>query len=85
MLPAAGFADQDHGAQPNPAQRELLLSQAQMIYLASEESAPEPADRDDVRRAYEDVLEAATRLQGRHDDVLDQPASRSAPSAGQMR
>jgi uncharacterized membrane protein len=67
------------------AQRRLLLSQAEMIYAAGEESVPEPADRDDVRRAYEDVLEAAARLQEPHDGVLDRPASRSARSAGRTR
>jgi uncharacterized membrane protein len=45
-------------------QRELLLEQAQMIYTAAEESIPEPADRADVKRAYDEVLEAAARRTG---------------------
>jgi uncharacterized membrane protein len=45
-------------------QREELLTQAQMIYASSEESVPEPADRADVRRAYDEVLEAAARAAG---------------------
>ena len=43
-------------------QREQLLSQAHMIYTSSEESVPEPNDRADVRRAYDEVLEAAARM-----------------------
>jgi uncharacterized membrane protein len=43
-------------------QRELLLDQAAMIYQASEESVPEVSDRSDVRREYDDVLAAATRM-----------------------
>jgi uncharacterized membrane protein len=42
-------------------QRELLLAQATMIYEASEESVPEPSDREDVRREYEAVLVGAAR------------------------
>jgi uncharacterized membrane protein len=42
-------------------QREFLLRQAAMIYQASEESVPEPADRADVRREYEEVRAAAAR------------------------
>jgi len=60
-------------------QRELLLAQAAMIYAAGEESVPEAADRDDIRRAYEEVLEAAGRRRKSRADVLDLPASRSAP------
>jgi uncharacterized membrane protein len=41
-------------------QRRLLLDQAAMILQASEESVPEPADRADVARAYQDVVEAAS-------------------------
>jgi uncharacterized membrane protein len=67
-------------------QRELLLSQARMIYAASEESVPEPADRDDVRRAYEEVLEASARLQEEpRGAALDLRASRSTRSAGRPR
>jgi uncharacterized membrane protein len=66
-------------------QRELLLRQARMIYMASEESVPEPADREDVRRAYEGVLEAAARLDGRPDGAPGRQASQSAPSAGRTR
>jgi len=40
-------------------QHEILLEQATMILRASEESVPEPADRADVRRRYDAVLEAA--------------------------
>ena len=43
-------------------QRRLLLEQAAMILQASEESVPEPADRADVVRAHERVLEAAARV-----------------------
>ncbi|MGO9490593.1 MAG: DUF2254 domain-containing protein [Solirubrobacteraceae bacterium] len=42
-----------------PEQRELLIEQADMIMRACEESVPEPADREDVRRVYETVLAAA--------------------------
>ena len=52
-----------------PEQRELLLAQAEMIQTAAEESIPEPSDRADVRRAYDEVIEAAarerTRAEGR--------------------
>jgi uncharacterized membrane protein len=44
-----------------PEQRELLLAQARMIYTAAEESITEPADRADVRRAYDAVIQAAGR------------------------
>jgi uncharacterized membrane protein len=44
-------------------QRELLLEQARMILTASEESIPEPADRLDVRREYDEVLKAAARVE----------------------
>jgi uncharacterized membrane protein len=42
----------------SPAQREVLLEQAEMILRASEESVPEAADRADVRRRY-DLAQAA--------------------------
>jgi uncharacterized membrane protein len=45
-----------------PAQRRVLLEQADMIQRASERSVPEAADRNDVRRAYEEVLAAADRM-----------------------
>jgi uncharacterized membrane protein len=45
-------------------QRELLLEQAAMIFQSSEESIPEPADRADVRREYDEVLSAAARMAG---------------------
>jgi uncharacterized membrane protein len=45
-----------------PAQRRVLLEQADMIQRASERSVPEAADRNDVRRAYEEVLTAADRM-----------------------
>ncbi len=41
-------------------QRELLLAQAEMILRACEESVPEKADREDVRRRYDAVLSAAS-------------------------
>jgi uncharacterized membrane protein len=43
-------------------QRELLLRQAGMILTLSEESIPEPADRADVQREYDEVLGAAARV-----------------------
>jgi uncharacterized membrane protein len=43
-------------------QRQLLLEQAAMILQASEESVPEPADRADVRRAHQEVVEVAARV-----------------------
>jgi uncharacterized membrane protein len=49
----------------SPGQRQLLLDQAAMIQRASERSVPEKADRDDIRRRYEDVLAAEARLAGR--------------------
>ena len=45
-------------------QRRVLLDQAAMILRASERSVPEKADRDDVRRRYEEVLAAEARLAG---------------------
>jgi uncharacterized membrane protein len=48
----------------NEDQRQLLLEQAAMILQASEESVPEPADRADVRRAHQEVVEAAARVAG---------------------
>jgi uncharacterized membrane protein len=46
-------------------QRQVLLDQAAMIQRASERSVPEGADRDDIRRRYEEVLTADGRLAGR--------------------
>jgi uncharacterized membrane protein len=43
-------------------QRELLLRQGAMIYTASEESVPEPSDRADVKREYDELLAAASRM-----------------------
>jgi uncharacterized membrane protein len=40
-------------------QRELLLAQAQLILISSQESVPEQADRADVVREHEQVLAAA--------------------------
>jgi uncharacterized membrane protein len=45
-------------------QRNLLLKQAAMIRQVSEESVPEPSDRDDVSQEYENVLAAAARRRG---------------------
>ena len=42
-------------------QRPLLLDQAAMILRASEDSVPEPADRDDVARAHHAVVALARR------------------------
>jgi uncharacterized membrane protein len=42
-------------------QRQVLLDQAAMIQRASERSVPEGADRQDVRRRYEEVLAAGDR------------------------
>jgi uncharacterized membrane protein len=43
-------------------QRQVLLDQAAMIQRASERSVPEGADRDDVRRRYEEVFAADSRM-----------------------
>jgi hypothetical protein len=43
-------------------QRRVLLDQAAMIQRASERSVPEAADREDIRRRYEAVLTADSRL-----------------------
>jgi uncharacterized membrane protein len=43
-------------------QRRVLLEQGAMIQRASERSVPEGADRDDIRRRYEDLLSTAARL-----------------------
>jgi uncharacterized membrane protein len=51
-------------------QRELLLAQASMILTASNETIPEPADRADVLREYDELLASAA---SRHDD---QPTNR---------
>ncbi len=40
-------------------ERELLVEQAAMILRANEESVPEERDRADVRRRYDEVLQAA--------------------------
>ena len=45
-----------------PAQRELLLEQAEMIRRASEESVPEPSDRADVGRELDELLAASARM-----------------------
>ena len=42
-------------------QRRVLLDQAAMIERASERSVPEGADRQDIRRRYEEVLAAGDR------------------------
>ena len=47
-------------------QRELLLAQAAMIFQSSEESIPEPADRADVKREYDGVIDAAARVGALH-------------------
>jgi uncharacterized membrane protein len=43
------------------AERQVLITQAEMILRSSEESVPEEADRADVRERYETVLRAASR------------------------
>jgi uncharacterized membrane protein len=45
-------------------QRELVLRQAAMIMRGCDESVPEAADRADVRRRYDAVLEAASSQEG---------------------
>jgi uncharacterized membrane protein len=45
-----------------PEQRELLLEQAAMIMRACEESVPEKADREDVRRRYDAVLASSSTM-----------------------
>jgi uncharacterized membrane protein len=45
----------------SPEQREVLLEQAAMILAACEESVPESADREDVRRRYDVVMRAGER------------------------
>ncbi len=51
-------------------QRELLLNQAAMILRASEESIPEPADRADVRRQYNEFCAASRRIAERSLDAM---------------
>ena len=46
-------------------QRRVLLDQAEMIMRTSERSVPEKADRDDIRRRYEEVLAVEARSAGR--------------------
>lgn len=58
-------------------QRELLLAQAQMIHTSAQESVPEPADRADVRHAYQRVLAVAARRTGTE-------APSAAPTAGSL-
>ena len=58
-----------------PDQREVLRHQAEMILRSSEEAVPEPSDREDVRRRYEDVLATMGRLEtdtpsSRHDRLM---------------
>jgi uncharacterized membrane protein len=43
----------------SPEQRAILMEQAEMILRASEESVPEVADREAVRRSYEAVARAS--------------------------
>jgi uncharacterized membrane protein len=57
----------------SPAQREVLLEQAEMILRASEESVPEAADRADVRLRYDLVLAAQTAAIAR--DTADNSAT----------
>ena len=45
-----------------PAQRRVLLEQAEMIQRASERTVPEEADRADVRREFEAVCLIDARL-----------------------
>ena len=51
----------------NAEQRDLLLAEAAKIRRVSEESVPEPADRADVLREYEKVLNAANAMA---DDII---------------
>jgi uncharacterized membrane protein len=59
-------------------QRELLLEQARMILVASEESIPEPNDRQDVQHEYDQVLVAAAAIEARGATALEaaQPTNR---------
>ncbi len=65
----------------NAEQRDLLLAQAAKIRRVSEESVPEPEDRADVLREYENVLSAANAMA---DDLIGSnhspPRSRSESS-----
>jgi uncharacterized membrane protein len=45
-----------------PAQRDVLLQQAQMIRRSSEESVPEPLDRADVERRYDALVGFGVRF-----------------------
>ena len=51
-------------------QRQVLLDQGAMILRASERSVPEKADRDDIRRRYEELL-TADNLVARRSHTLD--------------
>ena len=57
--------------------RELLLDQAAMLLRSSEESIPEAADRDDVKREYDVVIAAAVRVAAAH-VAADAPAAAPA-------
>ncbi|MFB9179940.1 hypothetical protein ACFFX1_17510 [Dactylosporangium sucinum] len=45
-----------------PAQRQVLLDQAAMIQRANVEANPEPADRADVQRRYDQLLAVHAHL-----------------------
>jgi uncharacterized membrane protein len=61
-------------------QRQLLLRQAAMIHHLGEESVSEPADRADVRLAYDEVLAAAARVGEAHE--RDRPAAQRSAADG---
>jgi uncharacterized membrane protein len=63
--------------------RELLLDQAAMILRASEESVPEPADRDDVKREYDVVIAAAVRVAAAQRADQERAAAAAEAEAGQ--
>ncbi len=62
-------------------QRRVLLDQAAMIQRASERSVPEAADRDDVRRRYEELLTTDTRLTQREDAATVALGNSSGPGS----
>jgi uncharacterized membrane protein len=61
-----------------PADRQVVLDQAAMIGRLSEASVDEERDRDDIRRAYQRVLDAQTGLAAEHAPQV--PAARKSAS-----
>jgi len=58
-------------------QRELLLEQAAMILQASEESVPEPADRADVQRRYDELSAACRAIRASEREAVPAASDRS--------